>query len=155
MFILTFFGLHCVNIPRLASQGMRYMELSSIFPANAVDTRGHSWLAALLLLPFLPIAQPISLRCSEPPNGQTHEQKQSLPYVAQVLKSLYDIFVGIDICNFKELFNGVLSLIEHQTIESTMSKFSLKICQYKILFYSYIVTYYETSEGKILIQNVP
>lgn len=56
--------------------------------------------------------------------------------------------MAIDICNFEELFNRVLNLIEHQTIEFMMPKFSLKICQYKILFNSYIVTYYETSEGK-------
>lgn len=39
--------------------------------------------------------------------------------------------MAIDICNFEELFNRVLNLIENQTIEFMMPKFSLKICQYK------------------------
>lgn len=61
------------------------------------------------------------------------------------------IFIEIDTWYIEELFNRDVGLIECQTIEFTMPKFSLEICQYKILLRSYTETYYETSEEKILI----
>lgn len=64
---------------------------------------------------------------------------------------LHSIFVAIDNWYTKALLNRYFSLREGQTIEFTMPKISLEIVNTKFSCGVYIVTYYEFSEEKILI----